>query len=185
MRLLFLGPPGVGKGTQAARVAEASGIAHISTGDMFRHHISEGTPLGKQVRRILDRGDLVPDAVTVEMLTDRLVRADAADGYILDGFPRTLPQARALDEAIGEDTLDGVVVLTAPADVLVERMLARGRADDTETSVRNRLVVYERETAPLIGFYEERGIALPVRGTGAIEDITDRILEVLSGPSRA
>lgn len=185
MRLLFLGPPGVGKGTQAARVAEAEGIAHISTGDMFRHHISEGTPLGKQVKRILDRGDLVPDAVTVEMLMGRLVEADAADGYILDGFPRTLPQARALDEAIGEDALDGVVVLTAPADVLVERMLARGRADDTEISVRNRLVVYERETAPLIGFYQGRGIALPVPGTGAIEEITDRIIEVLSGPSRA
>lgn len=185
MRLLFLGPPGVGKGTQAARVAEAEGIAHISTGEMFRHHISEGSPLGERVKRILDRGDLVPDAVTVEMLMGRLVEAEAAGGYILDGFPRTLPQARALDEAIGEDTLDGVVVLTAPADVLVERMLARGRVDDTEVSVRNRLVVYERETAPLIGFYQERGMVLPVAGTGAIEEITDRIIEVLSGPSRA
>ena len=183
MRLLFLGPPGVGKGTQAARVAEAAGIAHISTGDMFRRHITEGTPLGKRVRRILDRGDLVPDAVTVEMLMDRLVLADAADGYILDGFPRTLPQARALDGAIGEDTLDAVVVLSAPAGVLVERMLARGRADDTEASVRNRLVVYERETAPLVDFYQERGIVRPVPGTGAIEEITDLILGVLAGLS--
>lgn len=185
MRLLFLGPPGVGKGTQAANVSTASSIAHISTGDMFRRHISDGTPLGKRVGRIMDRGDLVPDRVTVEMLMGRLDRADAADGYILDGFPRTLPQARALDEAIGEDALDAVIVLTAPPDVLVERMLARGRADDTEASVRNRLAVYERETAPLVGFYRERGIVMPVRGTGAIEEITDRILEVLAGLSPA
>ena len=185
MRLLFLGPPGVGKGTQAATVAQAAGIPHISTGDMFRRHISEGTPLGERVKRILDRGDLVPDAVTVEMLMGRLVLPDAAGGYILDGFPRTIPQARALDEAIGESTLDAAVVLSAPAHVLVERMLDRGRADDTEASVRNRLVVYEKETSPLVDFYQERGIVLRVGGTGEIEEITDRILEVFAGLPQA
>ena len=185
LRLLLLGPPGVGKGTQAANVSIALRIVHISTGDMFRRHIAEGTPLGKRVSRILARGDLVHDALTVEMLTARIALSDAADGYILDGFPRTLPQARALDDVIGADALDAAVVLEAPVEVLVERMLARGRADDTEPSVRNRLDVYERDTAPLIGFYQGRHIALHVPGTGRIEAITDRILEALAGLPRA
>lgn len=185
MRLLFLGPPGVGKGTQAANVSVALGLAHISTGDMFRRHIAEGTPLGRRVSRILARGDLVPDVLTVEMLTARIALPDAADGYILDGFPRTLRQARALDDAIGADALDAAVVLEAPVDVLVQRMLARGRADDTESSVRNRLEVYERETAPLIGLYQACHIAVRVPGTGRIEAITDRILEALAGLPRA
>ena len=185
MKLLFLGPPGVGKGTQAVKVAGVLGLAHISTGDMFRRHMAEGTPLGKRVSRIMARGDLVPDALTIEMLTVRLVQPDAADGHILDGFPRTLPQARALDEAIGVDALDAALVLEAPADVLVERMLARGRADDTEVSVRRRLAVYQTETAPLIGFYLARDIVVRVPGMGEIKAITDRILGALAGLPRA
>ena len=185
MKLLFLGPPGVGKGTQASRVATALGIAHISTGDMFRHHMSEGTPLGRRVKEIIARGDLVPDSLTTDMLLDRLDHPDAADGYILDGFPRTLPQAAALDGAIGAATLDAAVVLEAPDDVLVERMMARGRSDDTEPSVRNRLAVYERETAPLIAFYRDRGIAVRVSGAGRIETITERIIGALADLRRA
>lgn len=180
MKLLFLGPPGVGKGTQAAGVSAALGIAHISTGDMFRHHMSQGTPLGRRVKEVIARGDLVPDSLTIEMLLDRLALPDAANGFILDGFPRTLPQAEALDTAIGEKALDSTVVLEAPSEVLAARMLARGRADDTESSVRNRLVVYERETAPLISFYRSRGIVVRVSGTGSIETITDRIISALS-----
>lgn len=184
MKLLFLGPPGVGKGTQAVNVASALHIAHVSTGDMFRRHMAEGTPLGERISRIVARGDLVPDTLTVEMLTARIALPDAADGYILDGFPRTLPQARALDEVMGEDTLDAVVVLEAPTDVLVERMLARGRTDDTEVSVRNRLAVYETETVPLIGFYRARDIVVRVPGTGEITAITDRLLGALAGLRR-
>ena len=180
MRLLFLGPPGVGKGTQAARVADALGIAHISTGDMFRHHMSESTPLGRRVKEIVARGDLAPDSLTTEMLLDRLALPDAANGYILDGFPRTLPQAEALDAAVGRSSLDAAVVIEALDEVLVQRMLARGRSDDTEDSVRNRLVVYERETAPLITFYRSRGIVLQVSGVGSIGTITERIIEALS-----
>ena len=179
MKLLFLGPPGAGKGTQAQQVAAALGIVHISTGDMFRRHMAGGTPLGERVRRIIDRGDLVPDSLTVEMLLDRISEPDAADGYILDGFPRTLPQARALDEAVGAGALDSAVVLEASEAVLVERMLGRGRDDDTEAAVRNRLDAYRRDTAPLIDFYQERGIAVRVPGEGAAAAITERILAVL------
>lgn len=179
MKLLFLGPPGAGKGTQAQQVAAALGIVHISTGDMFRRHMADGTPLGERVRRIIARGDLVPDSLTAEMLLGRISEPDAAAGYILDGFPRTLPQARALDEAVGAGALDSAVVLEASEAVLVERMLGRGRDDDTEAAVRNRLEAYRRDTAPLIDFYQERGIAVRVPGEGAPPAITERILAVL------
>ncbi len=179
MRLLFLGPPGAGKGTQAEAVAHAKGIAHVSTGEMFRRHVSEGTVLGEEVKAIMDRGDLVPDTVTIAMLHERIGQADAADGYILDGFPRTLHQADSLDAEIGEDALDAVVILDVAEDELVNRMLSRGRADDTEESVRNRLAVYRTDTEPLKELYSNRGIALTVSGLGEVADITGRILESL------
>jgi adenylate kinase len=181
MKVLFLGPPGAGKGTQAERVAEAKGVAHVSTGDMFRRHVSEGTDLGQEVKAIMDRGDLVPDSVTIAMLNERIAAPDAAAGYILDGFPRTLPQAEALDDEIGADALDAVVVLDVPEGELVERMMSRGRADDTEESVRNRLAVYRVDTEPLIDFYAARGIVFTVSGLGDIPEITDRILAALEG----
>ncbi|MCY3538299.1 MAG: adenylate kinase [bacterium] len=180
MKILFLGPPGVGKGTQAVRVAEALEIPHISTGEMFREHMDSATGLGKQISRIVARGDLVPDSLTVAMLLERLGHSDTANGYILDGFPRNLPQAHALDEAIGEAALDAVVVLQAEFDMLKERLLNRGRADDTEESVSNRLVVYERETAPLVRFYEDRGVTAGVNGVGSVEEITANILAALA-----
>ncbi|MXY75752.1 MAG: adenylate kinase [Acidimicrobiia bacterium] len=180
VRILFLGAPGVGKGTQAERVGEALGIPHISTGEMFRRHVGSRTSLGLRVEEILSRGDLVPDVLTVEMMLERLRDPDTVNGYILDGFPRNLAQVHALDGAIGDYALDAVVVLEASDEVLTERILARGRTDDTGASVSNRLEVYERETAPLIHVYRERGLVLRVNGIGEIEEITAKILTALA-----
>lgn len=181
MRLLFIGPPGAGKGTQAGRVADRLGIPHISTGDMFRHHVSAGTELGKQVKTIMEAGDYVPDSITVAMLEERIAEEDAQRGFILDGFPRTIAQVEALDELIGEDGLDRVVLFRVDNDVLVERMLARGRADDTEETIRNRFQVYNDQTEPLLSVYRDRGVVVEVDGMGEIEEITDRVLAAVSG----
>lgn len=179
MRLLFIGPPGAGKGTQAERVAKRLGIPHVSTGAMFREHVAEGTDLGKKVEAIMAAGDYVPDTVTVAMLKDRLSRADAEGGYILDGFPRTLPQVESLDGLIGEDGLDQVVVFEVDADELTERMLSRGRVDDTEETIRNRFKVYLEQTQPLLDVYEDRGITVPVNGLGEVDEITERVLDAI------
>ena len=179
MKLLFLGPPGAGKGTQAERVSDELGIAHVSTGAMFRRHVADETELGLKVKAIMAAGDLVPDEVTIAMLNERIAESDAAGGFILDGFPRTLPQAEALDADLGSDALDRVVVLEVPDGELVERMLSRGREDDTEETVANRLNVYAADTEPLIGFYADRGIVVNVSGVGEVEEITGRIMSAL------
>lgn len=179
MRLLFIGPPGAGKGTQATRVAERLGIPHISTGDMFRHHVSEGTELGRQVDVIMKAGDYVPDEITVAMLEERIARRDAESGFILDGFPRTTGQVEALDGLIGTSGLDYVVVFDVDEDALVDRLLARGRADDTEETVRNRFRIYQDQTAPLLDIYRSRDLVVHVDGMGSMDEITERILAVL------
>ena len=179
MRLIFLGAPGAGKGTQAARVAASLGVPHISTGDIFRRNMADGTPLGLRVREIVEGGGLVPDEITTQLVVDRLAQPDARSGFILDGFPRTLGQARALDEALDDEGLRAVVTLEVPAEELVRRMLSRGRADDSEESIRRRLRVYGEETEPLIGFYRERGLLAEASGTGGVEEITARILAEL------
>lgn len=179
MRLLFIGPPGAGKGTQAQRVAEKLGIPHISTGDMFRHHVSSGTDLGRQVDAIMRSGGYVPDEITVAMLKERLELDDASNGFILDGFPRTAAQVEALSDLIGSDGLDAVVVFEVDEDALVERLLARGRADDTEQTIRARFGIYLDQTAPLLETYGERGLLVSVNGLGSVEDITERILSAL------
>ncbi len=180
MRLLFVGPPGAGKGTQAARVAERLGIPHVSTGEMFRAHVSNGTDLGMQVDAIMKAGDYVPDEITVAMLAQRVAEPDATNGFILDGFPRTSGQVAALDGLIGVDGLDAVLVLDVDEDELVGRLMARGRADDTEDTIRNRFEVYLEQTAPLLEIYDGRGIVVRVDGLGGVDDITDRILAALS-----
>ncbi len=177
MRLLFVGPPGAGKGTQAGRVADKLGIAHVSTGDMFRA-LDESTDLGRRVKAIMESGDYVPDSIVIEMLEARLAEPDAADGYILDGFPRTVPQAEALDEFLG-DGLDAVVLFEIDTDEAVSRMLERGRADDTEETIRTRLEVYSEQTEPLIERYEDQGLVRRVDAEGDIEDITERVLAAL------
>ncbi len=179
MKLLFIGPPGAGKGTQASLVAQRLGIPHISTGEMFRHHVSNGSELGKRVGAILEEGGYVPDDMTVAMLAERLAEPDARPGYILDGFPRTGPQVEALDQLIGREGLDRVVLFEVDEDALAARMMSRGRADDTEETIRNRFKIYEEQTAPLIETYQERGLLVMVDGIGTVDEVTERVLEAV------
>ncbi len=185
MRLIILGPPGAGKGTQAARVAERLGIPAISTGDIFRYNIKNETALGLQVKEILASGAYVPDEVTNAIVRDRLAQPDAAKGFLLDGYPRTQAQVSELDDMLtGQGTtLDAVVELTVDTDEVVERLLKRavsgGRSDDTEEVIRRRQEVYVEETAPLAAIYRGRGMLRQVDGMGEMDEVTERIDAVL------
>ena len=185
-RMVLLGPPGAGKGTQAARIGRRLGIPAISTGDIFRAHVAGSTELGRRARAYMDRGEYVPDSVTNAMVADRLAEDDAASGFLLDGYPRTAAQVDALDDMLSErgEALDVVVEITADADAVVERLLGRaaeqGRADDTEPVIRRRLEVYAEATAPLAAIYEGRGLLLRVDGMGGIDEVTDRIMAALA-----
>ena len=174
-----MGPPGAGKGTQAERVAQRLGIPHISTGEMFRSHVSSGTDLGRRVKALMEAGEYVPDEITGQMLSGRLTESDCTGGFILDGFPRTLPQAELLDRLLADDPLDRVVSLEVDSRVLLERMMTRGRADDTPETIRRRLDVYETQTAPLLDLYGRRGLVRTVEGSGRIAEISERIIEAL------
>jgi len=179
VRLVLVGPPGAGKGTQAVRLAERLDVPHISTGDLFRANLSENTPLGLAAKRFMDAGELVSDEVTVGMVRERLAEEDAAKGFILDGFPRTVAQADALSEFLHADgnELDAVVALEVPEDLLVRRLLGRGRTDDTEEVIRRRQEIYRAETAPLLEHYRDRLIS--VDAVGEIDEITERVLDAL------
>lgn len=185
-RMVLLGPPGAGKGTQAARIGRRLGIPAISTGDIFRAHVAGSTELGRRARAYMDKGEYVPDSVTNAMVADRLAEDDAASGFLLDGYPRTAAQVDALDDMLSErgEALDVVVEITADADVVVERLLGRaaeqGRADDTEPVIRRRLEVYAEATAPLAAIYEGRGLLLRVDGMGGVDEVTDRIMAALA-----
>lgn len=185
IRLLIIGAPGAGKGTQAARIAERYGIPAISTGDIFRANIKAGTELGKRVSALIESGKLVPDELTNEIVADRLGHADAANGFLLDGYPRTVAQVHALDAVLQAEArkLDAVVLLEADADSVVERLLKRaeieGRVDDTEDVIRHRQDVYTEQTAPLIDLFGERGILLAVDGLGSVDEVTARIFAAL------
>jgi adenylate kinase len=178
-RLVLVGPPGAGKGTQAAALSEKLGIPHISTGELFRKHIAEKTELGQEVEHILDSGGLVPDDITNRMLIDRLEQSDTAGGFLLDGFPRNIGQAEVLSKELADSDqkLDAVVELQVDEDVVVDRLLARGRADDNEDVIRNRQRVYRAETAPLLEYY--RDLLVTVDGVGEVEEITSRVLSAL------
>jgi adenylate kinase len=179
MKLLFIGPPGAGKGTQASLVGQRLGLPHISTGEMFRHHVAAGTELGRRVKAIMDEGGYVPDDITVAMLAERIAEPDAEPGFILDGFPRTGPQVEALDHLLGAEGLDRVVLFEVDEDDLVDRMMSRGRADDLEETIRNRFKIYQEQTAPLIEIYGDRDLVVKVDGTGSVDDVTDRVLEAV------
>jgi adenylate kinase len=178
-RVVLVGPPGAGKGTQAEALSVKLGVPHISTGELFRAHMSDDTDLGRAVKRYYDAGALVPDEVTIELVRERLAEPDTEDGFMLDGFPRNVGQADLLSRILDESgtKLDAVVELAVDENVLVHRLLARGRKDDSEDVIRNRLRVYRSETAPLLDYY--RDLLITVDGVGEVEEITDRVLSAL------
>lgn len=207
MRMIFIGPPGAGKGTQAARLVDHYQIPHISTGDMFRAAVKEGTPMGLEADRYMKAGQLVPDEVTIGLVRERLAQADTKVGFMLDGFPRTRPQAEALAEALEIDgvNLDVVLLLEVPDELIVERIIGRRtdpetgviyhltfnpppadivdrlnhRKDDTEEAVRQRLDAYHQMTAPIVPYYEELGLLKRVNGVGKPDDVTTMIQDAL------
>ena len=184
-RLLIVGPQGSGKGTQGARIAETFGVPAVSTGDVFRANIQQGTELGRQVQSIIERGDLVPDELTSTIVRDRLAQDDAAPGFLLDGYPRNLGQVADLDAFLAErdETLDAVIELSVPREESIERLIRRaadqGRTDDTEEVIAHRLALYESETAPILDVYRERNLVERIDGVGSLDEITERVLTAL------
>ena len=185
-RFLIVGPQGSGKGTQGVLVAEAFGVPQVATGDIFRANVAGGTELGKRVQAIIEAGDLVPDALTSELVRDRLEQPDAARGFLLDGYPRNRGQVEDLDAfltARGE-ALDAVIELVVPREESIARLQQRaaeqGRTDDTEEVIANRLAIYERETAPILDVYRARGVVVRIDGVGTLDEVTQRIFEALA-----
>ena len=185
-RLLLVGPPGAGKGTQAAILAETYGIPAISTGDIFRSNVVNGTPLGLQVKAIMEAGEYVPDDLTNEIVAARLAETDARAGFLLDGYPRTLDQVNELDRILSIDHagVDAVVLLEAETDEVVARLLKRaieqGRIDDTEEVIRHRMDVYAEQTSPIIAVYDKRDLVVRVNALGAVDEVTARIVDALA-----
>ncbi|MGH3437520.1 MAG: adenylate kinase [Sciscionella sp.] len=181
MRLVLVGPPGAGKGTQAVLLSEKLDVPHISTGDLFRAHVGDDTELGREVQRYLDSGKLVPDELTNELVRERLAEADADAGFVLDGFPRNAGQAAVLAGMLADrnHALDAVLQFDVPEDVVVQRLLARGRSDDKEDVIRGRQQIYRRETAPLLNYYSD--ILLTIDAVGEVEEINARALKLLCG----
>jgi adenylate kinase len=193
MRIVLFGPPGSGKGTQAAVLREHLGVPHISTGDLLRAAVRAGSPLGLKVKSVMDAGQLVSDDLMLDLLEDRFAQADAAVGFILDGYPRNLVQANALDALLAriDQPLDGALLLQVPHQLIVDRLAGRaaaeGRKDDDPATVRARLEVYEQQTAPVAEFYRQRGQLTLLDGTGSVDDVQARLRAALQAlvPSAA
>jgi adenylate kinase len=186
MRIVLLGPPGSGKGTQAALLVERLGVPHISTGALLRNAAKRGTELGLKAKALTDKGELVPDDIISDMIEERLSRADVANGFILDGYPRNLAQAKSLDallERMGQP-VDEAILIDLDAERIIRRIAKRakeeGRADDTEETVRNRLQVYAQQTAPVADYYAERGLLTKVLGEGGVDEIFQRLVSILN-----
>lgn len=184
MNIIIFGPPGAGKGTQAEKMKNHFEIPHLSTGNIFRENIKNETLLGKKVKSILDAGELVPDETVVDLVKDELGKSKYDDGVILDGFPRTVEQAKALDQFFKENgkKINSFLTLSVPEDELINRILSRGegRSDDTPEKVKNRLSVYHKETAPVLNYYKEKGAVKEINGVGSIEEIFNRIKDALT-----
>lgn len=180
-RLIFLGPPGAGKGTQAKLLAEQLKIPHISTGEILRSAVAQGTPLGHKAKEYMDKGELVPDELLLDLVRERLNQPDAQTGWILDGFPRNVSQASFLDDLLQElNQSCECVNLEVPDEVVVTRMLGRGRQDDTPEAIRTRLDVYRKDTAPLINFYRDRSTLRAINGDRSLEDVTESLKQLVS-----
>ncbi|MHC5010765.1 MAG: adenylate kinase [Planctomycetota bacterium] len=185
MRAILLGPPGAGKGTQAERICGPRGLLHLSTGDLLRAAVEADSELGRQARGFMDRGELVPDSLVLALLRERLDAADEGRGFLLDGFPRNVAQARALEAELDEATIDHVVYLQLDDEEILRRLLKRGRPDDTEEVIRRRLEVYRAETEPLVAYFRERGLLRDVDALGTIDEIQARVDAALSAGAEA
>lgn len=189
MKLILMGPPGAGKGTQAAVVADKLGVPAVSTGNIFRSNVAQGTPLGNEAQRYLEAGDYVPDGVTNGLVRDRLGQEDARAGFVLDGYPRTLAQVEELDAILADlgTDLDAVILLDVDREEVIARLLSRarteGRADDTEDVIRRRQEVFAKQTAPLVDVYEQRGVLVRVDGIGEVDEVRARVLAALPQPA--
>lgn len=185
VRLVVLGRQGAGKGTQCARLAQHYGALHISTGDMLRAAVAEGTEFGRKANEYMSAGDLVPDDVMLGVVTDRLAKPDAVEhGFLLDGYPRNVSQAEALDGMVGADGIDRVIDIDVPLEVVLERIKGRARSDDNEEAVRRRLELYETQTRPLTAFYEARGKMATVDGVGSEDEVFERLRKVIDEGSQ-